>query len=50
VIKLAGGKGACALPARRLRPGRYHVAAAYGGSNVYSGSAAGAKTTLTVTR
>jgi hypothetical protein len=50
VIKLAGGKGTCALPAKRLKPGSYHVTALYGGSQVYSGSVAGAKTTLTVTR
>ena len=49
VITLAAGKGSCTLPARKLRPGRYHVIAAYGGSPVYTRSASPVKT-LTVAK
>jgi hypothetical protein len=48
-ITLAAGKGSCTLPARKLRPGRYHVSAVYGGSQVYARSASPVKT-LTVAR
>jgi len=50
VIKLAGGKGTCTLPAKRLRPGHYQVSAAYGGSKTYASSSSGAKAALTVVR
>jgi hypothetical protein len=49
VIRLAGGKGSCTLPAKKLRPGRYRITAGYGGSGTYSGSAS-RPATLTVTR
>jgi hypothetical protein len=49
VVTLAGGKGSCKLAARTLKPGRYTITAAYGGSATYDPSAAGAKT-LTVTK
>jgi hypothetical protein len=48
-IKLAAGKGSCALSARQLKPGSYQLTAAYGGSQAYAGSAS-AKKTLTVTK
>ena len=49
VVTLAGGKGSCALAARKLNPGSYQLAAAYGGSQTYAASASGGKT-LTVTK
>jgi hypothetical protein len=49
VITVAHGKGSCALTARKLRPGSYHVIAVYGGGQIYAGSASGPKT-LTVTK
>ena len=49
VFMLSHGKGTCTLPARKLRPGNYHLTAKYGGSQVYAGSAAPQKT-LTVTK
>jgi hypothetical protein len=48
-IKLADGKGSCALPAKKLRAGRYRITAGYGGSGTYRGSAS-KPATLTVTR
>jgi Bacterial Ig-like domain (group 3) len=48
-ITLAGAKGSCKLTARALKPGRYQLAAHYGGDASYAGSASAA-TTLTVTR
>ncbi|HET7012489.1 MAG TPA: Ig-like domain-containing protein [Streptosporangiaceae bacterium] len=48
-VTLAKGKGSCVLGSRKLRPGRYKVAATYGGDSVYSGSASGIKM-LTVTK
>ncbi len=33
VITLAKGKGGCTLASRKLRPGRYHLTAAYPGSS-----------------
>jgi hypothetical protein len=49
VITLKAGRGTCAIGARKLRPGRYQLLAAYRGSPVYARSAA-AKKTLVVTR
>lgn len=49
VVTLSHGTGSCTLPARKLRPGTYHLTARYGGSQVYDGSAAPRKT-LTVTK
>jgi hypothetical protein len=43
LIRLAGGKGSCTLPAKKLRPGRYRITAGYGGSGTYAGSASAAK-------
>jgi hypothetical protein len=47
VIHLRAGKGSCALTATKLRPGRYHLIAAYAGSAGFLGSTAAAET-LTV--
>jgi len=49
VITLKDGRGSCALTAKKLRVGTYHVAAHYGGSALFAKSASG-KVTLTVTR
>jgi hypothetical protein len=49
VITLVNGKGSCRLPAKKLKPGSYQVAAAYAGSHTYAGSAS-AKRRLTVVR
>ena len=49
VITLAGGKGSCALAARKLNPGSYQLTAAYGGSQTFSRSVS-APMPLTVTK
>jgi hypothetical protein len=49
VITLKAGQGNCAVGAKKLRPGKYHLLATYRGSMVYARSAA-AKKTLVVTK
>jgi hypothetical protein len=49
VIRVTAGQGGCALTAKRLRPGSYHVIAAYAGGAGFLRSAAAART-LTVRR
>ena len=49
IITLRSGKGACTLTARRLRPGRYRLTAAYPGSADFAPSVSRAMT-LTVVR
>jgi hypothetical protein len=48
-ITLTGGKGTCALAARKLNPGSYRLTGHYAGDGAYDGSASAAKT-LTVTK
>jgi hypothetical protein len=48
-IRLAGGKGGCAAPARRFTPGKVVVSAAYGGAPGFTASLT-AIATFTVTR
>jgi hypothetical protein len=38
-IKLAKGKGACTLAAKKLKPGKYRLTGIYGGDRRYAGSA-----------
>ena len=49
VITLRGGKGSCALTARKLHVGRYHLVASFPGSVHFAKSVSG-KVTLVVTR
>jgi Bacterial Ig-like domain (group 3) len=42
-ITLADGNGGCVLAATKLRPGTYHLTAAYGGDDAHSGSTSGSK-------
>ena len=49
VITLKKARGSCPLTARQLRPGTYHLAAAYPGVSPFARSASPAKT-LTVTK
>ena len=49
VITLAKGKGGCTLASRKLRPGSYHLTAAYPGSS-NSGASISPRKALTVTR
>jgi hypothetical protein len=48
-IRLKAAKGSCALTAKQLKPGSYHLIAAYGGSTDFLGSASD-KASLTVTK
>ena len=47
-IKLAKAKGSCKLAPKALRPGTYHLTAAYPGS-IHNGASTSSKKTLTVT-
>jgi hypothetical protein len=49
VITLKSGKGTCALKARQLRAGTYHLTAGYAAAALFAGSTS-AKKTLTVTK
>jgi hypothetical protein len=43
-VTLSAGKASCALAAKRLGPGGYHVTATYAGATYFAGSASAAKT------